>query len=286
MAKEVLLVTGAGQIGLAIARRMGYGKKIVVATRNVEKAKPTLEVLTNAGFDAVVIKMDMASRESIVNAVKEAQEYGPIKMLVNAAGVSPSQATKEQILQVDLLGTAILLEELRKVIVEGGTGVTISSQSGFRMKQLTPEQDRALAMTPTEDLLKLDFLLPENIENTLKAYQLAKRCNEKRTMYEAVEWGKRGARLNAIAPGIIVTPLAVDEFNGIRGEFYKNMFAKCPAGRPGTTDEIADVAELIMSERAQFITGSTFLVDGGATASFYYGPLQPGLETGMAEGKQ
>ncbi|MBQ9320316.1 MAG: SDR family oxidoreductase [Acidaminococcaceae bacterium] len=286
MAKEVLLVTGAGQIGLAIARRMGYGKKIVVATRNVEKAKPTLEVLTNAGFDAVVIKMDMASRESIVNAVKEAQEYGPIKMLVNAAGVSPSQATKEQILQVDLLGTAILLEEVRKVIVEGGTGVTISSQSGFRMKQLTPEQDRALAMTPTEDLLKLDFLLPENIENTLKAYQLAKRCNEKRTMYEAVEWGKRGARLNAIAPGIIVTPLAVDEFNGIRGEFYKNMFAKCPAGRPGTTDEIADVAELIMSERAQFITGSTFLVDGGATASFYYGPLQPGLETGMAEGKQ
>ncbi|MBQ8920344.1 MAG: SDR family oxidoreductase [Acidaminococcaceae bacterium] len=286
MAKEVLLVTGAGQIGLAIARRMGYGKKIVVATRNVEKAKPTLEVLINAGFDAVVIKMDMASRESIVNAVKEAQEYGPIKMLVNAAGVSPSQATKEQILQVDLLGTAILLEEVRKVIVEGGTGVTISSQSGFRMKQLTPEQDRALAMTPTEDLLKLDFLLPENIENTLKAYQLAKRCNEKRTMYEAVEWGKRGARLNAIAPGIIVTPLAVDEFNGIRGEFYKNMFAKCPAGRPGTTDEIADVAELIMSERAQFITGSTFLVDGGATASFYYGPLQPGLETGMAEGKQ
>ena len=170
--------------------------------------------------------------------------------------------------------------------MEGGTGVTISSQSGFRMKQLTPEQDRALAMTPTEDLLKLDFLLPENIENKLKAYQLAKRCNEKRTMYEAVEWGKRGARLNAIAPGIIVTPLAVDEFNGIRGEFYKNMFAKCPAGRPGTTDEIADVAELIMSERAQFITGSTFLVDGGATASFYYGPLQPGLETGMAEGKQ
>ena len=286
MSKEVLLVTGAGQIGLAIVRRMGYGKKIVIATRRPEKAKETLTTLTNAGFDAVVIEMDMASRESIVNAVKTAQEYGPIKMLVNAAGVSPSQTSIEQILLVDLLGTAILLEEVRKVIAPGGVGVTISSQSGWRMKQLTPEEDRALAMTPTEELLDLDILQPENIVNTLHAYQLAKRCNEKRTMYEAVEWGKRGARLNAIAPGIIVTPLAVDEFNGIRGDFYKNMFAKCPAGRPGTTDEIADVAELLMSERAQFITGSTFLVDGGATASYYYGPLQPGLETGMEEGKQ
>lgn len=286
MNKDVMLVTGAGQIGLAIARRMGYGKKIVIATRNVQKAQSTLDTLLNAGFDAVVIQMDMGIRESIVNAVKKAQEYGPIKMLVNAAGVSPSQASIQQILDVDLLGTAILLEEVRKVIAEGGVGVTISSQSGFRMKQLTPEEDRALAMTPTEDLLKLDILQPENIENTLKAYQLAKRCNEKRTMYEAIEWGKRGARLNCIAPGIIVTPLAVDEFNGIRGDFYKNMFAKCPAGRPGTTDEIADVAELIMSERAQFITGSTFLIDGGATASYYYGPLQPELETGMEEGKQ
>ena len=286
MAKEVLLVTGARQIGLAIVRRIGYGKKIVIATRRPEKAQETLNTLTNAGFDAVVIEMNMASRESIVNAVKTAQEYGPIKMLVNAAGVSPSQATIEQILQVDLLGTAILLEEVRKVIVPGGVGVTISSQSGWRMKQLTPEEDRALAMTPTDKLLDLDILQPENIVNTLHAYQLAKRCNEKRTMYEAVEWGKRGARLNDIAPGIIVTPLAVDEFNGIRGDFYKNMFAKCPAGRPGTTDEVADVAELLMSERAQFITGATFLVDGGATASYYYGPLQPGLETGMEEGKQ
>ena len=286
MAKEVLLATGAGQIGLAIVRRMGYGKKIVIATRRPEKAQETLSTLTNAGFDAVVIEMDMSSRESIVNAVQKTQEYGPIKMLVNAAGVSPSQASIEQILRVDLLGTAILLEEVRKVIAPGGVGVTISSQSGWRMKQLTPEEDRALAMTPTEELLDLDILKPENIVNTLHAYQLAKRCNEKRTMYEAVEWGKRGARLNAIAPGIIVTPLAVDEFNGLRGDFYKNMFAKCPAGRPGTTDEIADVAELLMSERAQFITGSTFLVDGGATASYYYGPLQPGLDTGMAEGKQ
>ena len=168
-----------------------------------------------------------------------------------------------------------LLEEVGKVIEKGGVGVTISSQSGWRMPQLTAEQDAQLATTPTEELLSLEILQPENIRDTLHAYQLAKRCNEKRVMAQSVEWGKRGARINDIAPGIIVTPLAVDEFNGPRGDFYKNMFAKCPAGRPGTADEVANVAELLMSDRGAFITGSTFLVDGGATASYYYGPLKP-----------
>ena len=284
--KEVMLVTGAGQISMAIARRTGYGKKIILGDKNIDNAKAIAKVMNDAGFDAVPFEMDLSSRDSIKAMIAEGQKYGDIKYLVNGAGMSPSQASKEAILKVDLYGTAVLLEEVRKVIVKGGAGVTISSQSGWRMPQLTPEQDRALAMTPTEDLLKLDFLQPDRIENTLRAYQLAKRCNEKRVMYEAVEWGRKGARINDIAPGIIVTPLAIDEFNGIRGDFYKNMFAKCPAGRPGTADEIADVAELMMSERAQFITGSTFLVDGGATASYYYGPLQPDADTGMAEGKQ
>lgn len=286
MKKDVMIVTGAGQISMAIARRIGTGKKIILGDKNIENAKKIAEIMNHAGFDAVPFEMDLSSRTSIQAMLAEGLKYGDIKYLVNGAGMSPSQAFKEAILKVDLYGTAVLLEEVRKVIVKGGAGVTISSQSGWRMPQLTPEQDRALAMTPTEDLLKLDFLQPENIENTLKAYQLAKRCNEKRVMYEAVEWGRKGARINDIAPGIIVTPLAIDEFNGIRGDFYKNMFAKCPAGRPGTADEIADVAELVMSERAQFITGSTFLVDGGATASYYYGPLQPDTDTGMAEGKQ
>lgn len=195
--------------------------------------------------------------------------------MVNAAGVSPSQAPIEAILKVDLYGTAVLLEEVGKVIAEGGAGVTISSQSGWRMPQLSPEEDRALATTPTEELLNLEILKPENIKDTLHAYQMAKRCNEKRVMYECVKWGERGARLNDIAPGIIVTPLAIDEFNGTRGDFYKNMFAKCPAGRPGTADEMANIAELLMSDAGAFITGSTFLADGGATASYYYGPLQP-----------
>ncbi|MBQ9299227.1 MAG: SDR family oxidoreductase [Clostridia bacterium] len=276
MKKEVMIVTGAGQISMAIARRIGFGKKIILGDKKVENANAIAKIMNEAGFDVVPVEMDLSSRESILNMITEAQKYGEIKYLVNGAGVSPSQAPIEAILNVDLYGTAVLLEEMGKVIAEGGCGVTISSQSGWRMPQLTAEEDRLLATTPTEELLSLEILKPENIRDTLHAYQMAKRCNEKRVMAECVKWGARGARLNDIAPGIIVTPLAIDEFNGPRGDFYKNMFAKCPAGRPGTADEVATVAELLMSDKGAFITGSTFLIDGGATSSYYYGPLQPG----------
>ena len=276
--KNVMLWAGAGQIGTAIARRMGTGMKIVVGDRKIENAQAAARTMNEAGFDVVPVEMDLSSRGSIRHFLDEGQKYGPIQMLVNAAGVSPSQAPIEAILKVDLYGTAVLLEEVGRVIAEGGVGVTISSQSGWRMPALTAEQDAQLAAAPAEELLSLDFLRPENIRDTLHAYQLAKRCNEKRVMAQAVEWGQRGARLNAIAPGIIVTPLAMDEFNGPRGEFYQDMFARCPAGRPGTADEVANVAELLLSGKGAFISGSTFLIDGGATASYYYGPLRPGAE--------
>ena len=273
--KKVMILAGAGQIGMAIARRMGTGMKIVIGDKKLENANMIADIMNKAGFDVAPIEMDLSSRDSIKNIIAKAQEFGEITMLVNAAGVSPSQAPIEAILKVDLYGTAVLLEEVGKVIARGGVGVTISSQSGWRMPQLTAEQDAQLAATPTEELLQLDILQSRNIKDTLHAYQMAKRCNEKRVMAEAVKWGERGARINDIAPGIIVTPLAMDEFNGPRGDFYKNMFAKCPAGRPGTADEVANVAELLMSEKGAFITGSTFLIDGGATSSYYYGPLKP-----------
>lgn len=275
MKKDVMILTGAGQIGMAIARRMGYGKKIVIGDKKPENVQAIAKIMNDAGFDVEAMEMDLSSRKSIKNLIAKAQEYGEIAMLVNAAGVSPSQAPIEAILKVDLYGTALLLEEVGKVIKEGGVGVTISSQSGHRMSALTPEEDEQLACTPTEELLSLDILQPENIKDTLHAYQMAKRCNEKRVMAESVKWGEKGARINSISPGIIVTPLAIDEFNGPRGDFYKNMFAKCPAGRPGTADEVANVAELLMSDKGAFITGSDFLIDGGATASYFYGPLKP-----------
>lgn len=270
-----MILTGAGQIGIAIARRMGYGMKIIIGDRRIANAELMAETMNRAGFDASPFEMNLSSRESILDLTDNAQRLGKIKMLINAAGVSPSQASIETILKVDLYGTAVLLEEVGKVIAEKGTGVTISSQSGYRLPALTAEEDEQLATTPTEQLLSIDLLRPENIHDTLHAYQLAKRCNVKRVMAEAVHWGKRGARINSISPGIIVTPLAIDEFNGPRGNFYKNMFAQCPAGRPGTADEVANVAELLMSDRGAFITGSDILIDGGATAAYFYGSLKP-----------
>ena len=275
MKRDVMILTGAGQIGMAIARRMGYGKKIVVGDKKLENAEDIARIMNNAGFDAIPVEMDLSSRASILSLIAKARKHGEISMLVNAAGVSPSQASMETILKVDLYGTAVLLEEVGKVIKKGGVGVTISSQSGHRMPALTADEDEQLATTPTEELLSLDILQPQNIRDTLHAYQMAKRCNVKRVMAEAVKWGERDARINSISPGIVVTPLALDEINGPRGDFYKNMFAKCPAGRPGTADEIANVAELLMSDRGAFITGADFLIDGGATASYFYGALKP-----------
>ena len=272
--QDVILLTGAGQTGLAIARRMGHGKKIVVSDKNINNAQTVTKIMTEAGFDAVAVEADISSRKSILNMIAAAQKYGEIAMLINAAGVSPSQASVETILKVDLYGTAVLLEEVGKVIKAGGTGVTISSQSGHRMAALGAETDEQLAVTPAEELLQLEVLKPANIKDTLHAYQMAKRCNVKRVMAEAIKWGVKGARINSISPGIIVTPLALDEFNGPRGEFYKNMFAKCPAGRPGTADEVANVAELLLSQQGAFITGADFLIDGGATAAYFYGPLK------------
>ena len=275
MNKEVMIVTGAGQISMAIARRLGDGKKIIIGDKNIDNANRITKIMNDAGFDVIPVEMDLSSRKSILKMIKVAQNYGEISMLVNGAGVSPSQASIETILKVDLYGTAVLLEEIGKVIKDGGVGVTISSQSGHRMPALGVEIDEMLAITETNKLLDLEVLQPHNIQDTLHAYQLAKRCNEKRVMAEAIKWGQKGARINAISPGIIVTPLAIDEFNGPRGDFYKNMFAKCPAGRPGTADEVANVAELLMGPQGAFITGADFLIDGGATAAYFYGPLKP-----------
>lgn len=273
--KNVVLWTGAGQIGMAIARRIGYGKKIVVGDKSLENAASIAKTMNEAGFDVIPVETDISSRESILSLIEEARKYGEITDFINSAGVSPSQASIEQILKIDLYGTAILMEEVGKVIAEGGVGITISSQSGHRMPALGEKIDELLAMTGTEELLQLEVLQPENINDPLHAYQLSKRCNVKRVMAESIKWGEKRARINSISPGIIVTPLAIDEFNGPNGDFYKNMFANCPAGRPGTADEVANVAELLMRHSGAFITGTDILIDGGATASYFYGPLKP-----------
>ena len=270
--KEVAVLIGSGSIGQAIARRVGAGKHVVLGDLKIEAANSAAEILENAGFEVSTVAVDISSRESILNLAEHAQKFGAIKNLINAAGVSPSQAPVSAILKVDLYGTAVLLEEFGKIIADGGSGVIISSQSGHRLGALSEDQNTALATSPTEKLLELDFI--KEITDTLKAYQYSKRCNVLRVMYEATNWGKRGATVNSISPGIIITPLANDELKGPRGEGYRNMLKASPAGRAGTPDEVGDLAEFLMSSRGKFISGADFLIDGGTTASYWYGDLQ------------
>jgi len=272
---DVIVVVGPGLIGQAIARRISAGKHVVLADLRQANAESAAEVMRNAGFDVSTTTVDISSRESIHALVETAMTHGEITGLVHAAGVSPSQAPVEAILAVDLYGTAVLLEEFGNVIARGGAGVVIASQSGHRLGALTSEQDKALATTPAEELLKLPMLQPDQVTDTLHAYQLAKRGNALRVMAESVRWAKRGARINTISPGIIITPLAMDELTGPRGEGYRRMLEQSPAGRAGTPDEVATVATLLMGPEGTFITGSDFLMDGGVTASYFFGELAP-----------
>jgi len=273
--KDVVVVIGARQIGQAIARRVGVGKHIVLADMRPDNANAAAAVLENAGYEVSVATVDASLREDVHALAEKATGVGNITGLIHAAGVSPSQASPATILKVDLYGTALVLEEFGNVIGYGGSGVVISSQSGHRLPPLTIEQNKELATTPVEALLSLPFLQPNQVTDSLHAYQLAKRGNSLRVMAEAVRWGKRGARVNTISPGIIITPLAKDELTGPRGEGYRHMIEVSAAGRPGTPDEVGTVGALLMGPDGGFITGSDILMDGGVTAAYWYGELAP-----------
>jgi NAD(P)-dependent dehydrogenase (short-subunit alcohol dehydrogenase family) len=273
--KNVIVVIGAGSIGQAIARRVSTGKQVLLADLRQENAAAAAEVLSNAGFEVSTATIDVSSRESVHKLAQAATALGDVAGVIHAAGVSPSQASPATILGVDLYGTAVVLEEFGNVIARGGAGVVIASQSGHRLGALTAEQNTALATTPAEELLSLPMLKPDQVRDSLHAYQLAKRGNSLRVMAEAVRWGKRGARVNAISPGIIFTPLANDELTGPRGEGYRRMIELCPVGRGGTPDEVGSVGALLMGPDGGFITGSDFLMDGGVTASYWFGELAP-----------
>lgn len=272
MAKHVAVLLGTGSIGQAIIRRIGAGNHVVLADLKQESADKAAKILEDAGFETSTIAVNLGSKDDILRLAEHAQKFGSVKYLVNAAGVSPSQASVQDILRVDLYGTAVLLEEFGKIVADGGSGVVISSQSGHRLGALTEEQNSQLACSPVDELLTLPFIA--GITDTLKAYQYSKRCNVLRVMYEATRWGKRGATVNSISPGIIITPLANDELHGPRGEGYRKMLRLCPAGRAGTPDEVGDLAAFLMSEKGRWISGADFLIDGGTTASYWYGDLQ------------
>jgi NAD(P)-dependent dehydrogenase (short-subunit alcohol dehydrogenase family) len=272
---DVIVVVGPGSIGQAIARRVSAGKHVLLADLRPENANASAEILSDAGFDVSTATVDVSSRESVHALTATATAFGDVTGLIHAAGVSPSQASPQAILSVDLYGTALVLEEFGNVISAGGAGVVIASQSGHRLGALTAEEDAALAMTPADELLALPMLQPDQVKDSLHAYQLSKRGNALRVMAEAVRWGRRGARVNTISPGIIITPLAKDELTGPRAEGYRRMIELCPAGRAGTPDEVGTVGALLMGSDSAFITGSDFLMDGGVTAAYRFGDLAP-----------
>jgi len=269
--KSVTVVIGAGSIGQAIARRVSAGKHVLLADLREDNAAAAAKVLSDAGFEVTTATVDVSSRESVQALVQRATAIGDITGVIHAAGVSPSQASPQKILAVDLYGTALVLEAFGNVIAAGGSGIVIASQSGHRLPSLTAEQNKALALTPVEELLALPMLQPDQVTDPLNAYQISKRGNSLRVMAEAVRWGKRGARVNTISPGIIFTPLAKDELTGPRGEGYRRMIESCAAKRGGTPDEVGAVGALLMGPEGTFITGSDFLMDGGVTAQYWYG---------------
>ena len=274
---QVIVLIGAGSIGQAIARRISAGKHVVLADLRPENAEAAAKVLGDAGFAVSTTTVDVSSRQSVHALVQTASALGGIAGVIHAAGVSPTQASPALILKVDLYGTALVLEEFGNVMESGGACVVIASQSGHRLPALTPEQNKALATTPADELLALPMLQPDQVKDSLHAYLLSKRKrgNSLRLMAEAVRWGRRGARLNTINPGIIITPLAKDELNGPRGEGYRRMIKLSAVGRAGTPDEVGTVGALLLGPDGTFITGSDFLMDGGVTAAYWFGDLAP-----------
>jgi NAD(P)-dependent dehydrogenase (short-subunit alcohol dehydrogenase family) len=272
---NVNVLIGAGSIGQAIARRVSAGKHVLLADLRQENADAAAKTLSEAGFNVDTATVDVSSRASVDSLVAAATALGEVSGVIHAAGVSPSQASPETILKVDLYGTALVLEEFGNVIARGGAGVVIASQSGHRLPPLSAEQNAALATTPVEELLALPMLASDQVKDSLHAYQISKRGNSLRVMAEAVRWGKRGARVNTISPGIIMTPLAKDELTGPRGGGYRRMIQVSPAGRAGTPDEVGTVAALLTGPDGAFITGSDFLMDGGVTAAYWFGELAP-----------
>jgi NAD(P)-dependent dehydrogenase (short-subunit alcohol dehydrogenase family) len=273
--KKVMVLIGAGSIGQAIARRVGAGKHILLADLRHDNSDTAAKTLADAGFEVSTTTVDVSSKDAVRALAEKAASLGDVAGLIQAAGVSPSLAPPEVILRVDLYGTALVLEAFGRIIAPDGAGVVIASQSGHRLPPLSVEQNTALATTPADQLLGLPFLQPDQVRDSLHAYQLSKRGNSLRVMAEAVRWGKRGARINTISPGIIITPLANDELKGPRGDGYRRMIAASVTGRAGTPDEVATVAALLMGADGAFITGSDFLMDGGVTASWWYGDLAP-----------
>jgi NAD(P)-dependent dehydrogenase (short-subunit alcohol dehydrogenase family) len=274
MTREVIVIIGAGGIGIAIARRQGFGRTVLLADRNDQTLAGAAQAMKDAGYEVRTQGVDVTDRASVKALADKAASLGNVMQVVNTAGVSPNMAPIEGVLKVDLYGTAVVFDEFGLVVAPGGSGLIVSSMAGHMMPALQAEQDQALMHTPTEELLGLPFLQADQIPNPVVAYMIAKRANHLRVQAEAIRWGRRGARVNAISPGIIVTPLAQHELNSPIGDMYRAMIDASPARRMAPPDEIAVAASFLLGPDAGFVTGSDLLIDGGVIAAMKTGALQ------------
>lgn len=273
MNKDVVVIIGAGGIGVAIARRQGFGRTVLLADFNETTLADAAQAMRDAGYAVETQVVDVTSRESVQALAAQAASLGSVMQVVNTAGLSPNMAPIEGVLKVDLYGAAVVFDEFGQVIAPGGSGLIISSMAGHMMPALPSEQDQALLHTPTEELLALPFLQADVIPNTVVAYMIAKRANHLRVQASAISWGQRGARVNSISPGIVVTPLAQHELNSEIGGMYRAMIDASPAKRMAPPEEIAIAASFLLGPDAAFVTGSDLLIDGGVIAAMKTGTL-------------
>ena len=271
--KEIVVVIGPGSIGQAIARRVGSGRVLLLAAHNPKATEAAAQQLRGDGFEVEVQATDISDRKAVEALADRAAAMGPVTQVIHAAGVSPTQASIERVMEVDLAGTAYILDAFARVIAPGGAGVVVASMAGHRESPYEREIEHALATTPTDELLTLPFLHPDKVGSSIHAYALAKRGNSLRVETAAAAWGKRGARVNTISPGVIITPLALDELSGPRKDWFENVRQVCAAKRFATSDEVGDAAAFLLGDKAGFITGADLLMDGGVTSALRTGEL-------------
>jgi NAD(P)-dependent dehydrogenase (short-subunit alcohol dehydrogenase family) len=271
--KPVLVVVGAGGMGLAIARRSGAGRTVVLADFDETVLHESTSTLEGEGYAVVPVPVDVSSRDSVRTLAEAAERSGPVLQVAHTAGLSPVQAPALAILRVDLLGVALALEEFEKVIAPGGAGVVISSMAGHTAAPLTPEQESQLALAPSDDLLDLPFAAVDQFDHPLVAYGFAKHTNHLRVRGASPAWGARGARINSISPGIISTPMGQQELAGESGEMMRMMIERSAAKRLGTAaGDIAAAVDFLLGPSSTFISGTDLLVDGGVIAALSVEP--------------
>ena len=268
--KEVIALLGAGSMGTAIVRRIAAGRKILLGDISEENLEKVFHDFQYSGYDVETMIVNALEKDSIEAFANRAAELGPVMYFIDTAGASPHQTNPEHILNLDMTGTGYALDAFGRVMAEGGAGLVISSQTGY-MYPIPYENEQEILNTPTEDLMNLKFIREVAMRNSGLAYMIAKRVNHLQAQKAAATaWKERRARINTISPGVIVTPLAYDEF-AAAGEGYQKMIDASAAERTGTSDEIAEAAAFLLGEHAGFITGTDLLIDGGVIAAIRTG---------------